>query len=82
TAYTQVRERCRPGSARDFSGDAGMFIRRVGGTFMPCFCIFFNEIRRLSSLYIFGWDVAISSKSEQNKSRKSIIEIRLKILKY
>ena len=40
---TRVRERCRPGSARDFSGGAGMFIRHVGGTFMPRFCIFFAD---------------------------------------
>ena len=28
---------------RDLSGDAGMFIRHVGGTFMPRFCIFFAD---------------------------------------
>ena len=38
-----MRERCRPGSARYLSGDAGMFIRHVGGTFMPRFCIFFAD---------------------------------------
>ena len=40
---TRVRERCRPGSARDLYGGAEMFICRVGGTFIPCFCIFFAE---------------------------------------
>ena len=41
--YTRVRKRCRPGSARSPDGDAEKFIRRVGGTFMPCFGIFFAD---------------------------------------
>ncbi len=40
---TRVRERCRPGSARSPDGDAEKFIRHVGGTFMPCFGIFFAD---------------------------------------
>ena len=43
TTKTRVRERCRPGSARYLSGDAGMFICHVGGTFMPRFCILSGE---------------------------------------
>ncbi len=35
--------RLRPGSARDLYGGVGMFIRRVGGTFMPRFCLFFAD---------------------------------------
>ena len=43
TTQTRVRERCRPGSAWDLYGGAGMFICRVGGTFTPRFCIFFAD---------------------------------------
>ena len=43
TTGTRARKRCRPGSARDLSGGAGMFICRVGSTFMPCFYIFFAD---------------------------------------
>ena len=40
---TRGQERYRPGSARGLYGDAWMFIRHVGGTFMPCFGIFFAD---------------------------------------
>ena len=40
---TRVRERCRPGSVWGLYGDAWMFIRHVGGAFMPCFGIFFAD---------------------------------------
>ena len=43
TTQTRVRDRCRPGSARGLYVGAGMFIRRVGGTFTPRFCIFFAD---------------------------------------
>ena len=40
---TRVQERCRPGSVWGLYGDAWMFIRHVGGAFMPCFGIFFAD---------------------------------------
>ena len=40
---TRARKRSRPGSAQDLCGDAGMFIRRVGGSFMPHSCILSGE---------------------------------------
>ena len=43
TTEIRGRERCRPGSVRDLYGSAWMFICYVGGTFMPCFCIFFAD---------------------------------------
>ena len=48
---TWVWERCRPGSVQGLSVDAWMFIRHVGGTFMPCFCILCGEKGR----FIFKW---------------------------
>ncbi len=38
-----LQSRLRPGSVRDLSVDAGVFIRHVGGTFMLRFCLFFGD---------------------------------------
>ena len=50
---TRVRERCRPGSARSPDGDAEKFISHVGGAFMPCFCILFDEKGRFMPHFTF-----------------------------
>ena len=42
----RLQNRLRPGCTRHGdpgAGEAWMFIRHVGGTFMPCFCILFGE---------------------------------------